>query len=66
MLEKESEVRSLLDPRTKLLLVLTIAMVVIGGSNLGIFGWGKHLLSAVPFCCFCWRSGGKPPLSTTG
>ena len=49
---QESEVRSLLDPRTKLLLVVTIATVMIGGSNLGAFGRSKYFLAAVPFLLY--------------
>lgn len=52
MLEKNSEIHSLLDPRTKLLMVLTIATVVIGGSNLGVYGRTKYFLSAIPFLLF--------------
>lgn len=60
MLNQESEIKSLLDPRTKLLLVLTIATVMIGGSNLGVFGRSKHLLAAIPLLLFLlekrWKS----------
>lgn len=60
MLQDKTSVRSLLDPRTKMLLVLTIATIMIGGSNLGIFGWAKHLLSAIPFLLFLLEKQWKP------
>ena len=62
MLEKESEVQSLLDPRTKLLLVITIATIMIGGSNLGSFGMAKHLLSAVPFLLYLMEKKWRPAI----
>lgn len=42
------QIRSLLDPRTKMLMVLTIATVVIAGSNKGWILIAKILLVTVP------------------
>lgn len=48
------EERSLLDPRTKLLLVLTIATIcVAGGNNIGT-SIAKILLSLVPLCLYLY------------
>ena len=56
----DSEVRSRLDPRTKLLLVLTITTVVIGGSNQGYMLLAKALISAIPLVLYLmdrrWRT----------
>ena len=62
MLEKESEVKSLLDPRTKLLLVVTIATIMIGGSNLGVYSWARHLLAAIPFLLYLLEKKWKPAI----
>nr|WP_296831628.1 energy-coupling factor transporter transmembrane component T [uncultured Marvinbryantia sp.] len=52
--------KSVLDPRTKLLLILTITSVVIGGGNGGIMNVVKPALTAVPLILFLlerkWKS----------
>ena len=52
--------KSLLDPRTKMLMVLTIASVIIGGGTGGFMNLVKPMLTAVPFILFLtekkWRS----------
>lgn len=52
--------KSLLDPRTKLLLILTITSVVIGGGNSGLLLIAKPVLTAVPLLLFLaekrWKS----------
>ena len=40
----------LLDPRTKLLLLLTITTLMFSSSNLGLMNVIKPVLSAIPFC----------------
>ena len=44
--------KSLLDPRTKILLILTITSVVIGGGNSGLLLIVKPVLTAVPLLLF--------------
>ena len=44
--------KSLLDPRTKMLLVITITSVVIGGGNGGTMNIIKPVLTAVPLLLF--------------
>lgn len=52
--------RALLDPRTKMLLVITITSVVIGGGNGGAMNVIKPALTAVPLLLFLaerkWRA----------
>lgn len=44
--------KSLLDPRTKILLILTITSVVIGGGNSGLLLIVKPVLTALPLLLF--------------
>ena len=44
--------KSVLDPRTKILLILTITSVVIGGGNGGFMNVVKPALTAVPLILF--------------
>ena len=50
----------LLDPRTKILLILTITSVVIGGGNSGLLFVIKPVLTAIPLVLFLlqkrWKS----------
>lgn len=46
------ERKSILDPRTKILLILTITSVVIGGGNGGFMNVVKPALTAVPLILF--------------
>lgn len=46
--------QSLLDPRTKMLLVVTIASILLGGKNGGVMYFIKPMLMAVPFFLFLY------------
>ena len=46
------EERSLLDPRTKMLLVLTIATICVAGGSSPLTSLAKVLLSAIPFLLY--------------
>ena len=60
MMLQQSGTKSLLDPRTKILLILTITSVVIGGGNDGFLIVVKPVLTAVPLVLFWaekqWKS----------
>lgn len=60
MMLQRNGVRSLLDPRTKILLILTITSVVIGGGNGGLLLVVKPVLTAIPLVLFLaekrWKS----------
>lgn len=48
MLDVSSDKRFTLDPRTKMLMAITISTVIIGGGNGGLMNVAKPLLAAVP------------------
>lgn len=54
---------AILDPRTKMLLVATVATVLIAGGNGGVMNVIKPLLTVVPFLLFLgagkWRSAAR-------
>lgn len=52
MMLQSRQGRAFLDPRTKMLLVITITSVVIGGGNGGAMSIIKPVLTAVPFLLF--------------
>ena len=54
------ERKSVLDPRTKLLLIMTITSVVIGGGNGGFMNVVKPALTAVPLVLFLLERKWKP------
>ena len=60
MMLQRNGVKSLLDPRTKILLILTITSVVIGGGNDGLLLVVKPVLTAIPLVLFLaekrWKS----------
>ncbi|MDR2360331.1 MAG: energy-coupling factor transporter transmembrane protein EcfT [Oscillospiraceae bacterium] len=43
-----------LDPRTKILLTLTISSVLIAGGHGGIMNIARLCLASIPFVCFLW------------
>ena len=48
-----------LDPRTKLAVLTTIAVFILGGSYEGVMQYYIIVLAAIP-CCFCsWQENGK-------
>lgn len=60
MMLNHTGTKSLLDPRTKILLILTITSVIIGGGNDGLLVIVKPILTAVPLALFLaekrWKS----------
>ena len=49
------EERALLDPRTKMLLVLTIATICVAGGSSPLTSLAKVLLAAVPFLLYVYE-----------
>lgn len=60
------ERKSILDPRTKILLILTITSVVIGGGNGGFMNVVKPALTAVPLILFLAERKWKASFLYTG
>lgn len=60
MMLRRSGGKSLLDPRTKILLILTITSVVIGGGNGGLLPVVKPALTAIPLVLFLAEKRWKP------
>ncbi len=55
-----------LDPRTKMLLVITIATILIGGGSGGIMNIVRSLLVVIPLILFLLSGKGKSALLYTG
>lgn len=60
MLFENTLIKSLLDPRTKILLIITITSVIIGGGDDGLMIAVKPVLTAIPLVLFLaekkWKS----------
>ncbi len=52
-----------LDPRTKLAVLTTIAVFILGGSYEGVMQYYIIVLAAIP-CCFCSRQENGKALSS--
>lgn len=60
--QSSSEIRSVLDPRTKMLLVLTIATICVAGGDRPLTVLAKTLLASVPFFLYLYERKWKQAL----
>lgn len=52
-----------LDPRTKLFMLITITTLMFSTSNDGIMNIVKPILSLIPFALFCQSTNSKQPVN---